>query len=135
MPSGQDASKKSSKNDSAIDNQLEDFEEFASEISASETKELLESDTPVLLIDCRDPKEHERCHIKGAILLPMEELAERASELEQYSDHRIIVYCHHGGRSLRVVNWLRNHGFHEAQNMTGGIDLWSQEVDPDMPRY
>lgn len=135
MPSRHDDQEKALKKDRKLTEELDDFEEFASEISVRETRELLESDTPVLLIDCRDSKEQENCHIEGAILMPMDELAERATELEEYSNHRIIVYCHHGGRSLRVVNWLRNHGFHEAQNMTGGIDMWSKEIDTDMPRY
>jgi rhodanese-related sulfurtransferase len=46
-----------------------------------------------------------------------------------------VVHCHHGGRSLRVAHWLREQGFANAQSMAGGIDRWSQEIDPSVPRY
>ena len=108
---------------------------FASEISVRETKALIESGVPMILVDCREPNEHSLCQIEGAILIPMDTIAERVGELEEYRNERIVIHCHHGGRSLRVVNWLRNHGFDTAQNMTGGIDVWSQEVDPEVPRY
>ena len=115
--------------------EVDSFEEFPSEINVHDTKSLLESDSSVVLLDCREPKEHSFAHIDSAILIPMDELADRVSELQEFSDRRIIVYCHHGARSLRIVNWLRNHGFAKAQNMTGGIDVWSQEIDPSVLRY
>ena len=110
-------------------------EELPSEISVQETKALLDSDSSTLLLDCREPKEHSTARIEGSVFIPMDEVAERVSELEEYRDKRIVVHCHHGGRSLQVVNWLRNHGFENAQNMTGGIDVWSQEIDTEVPRY
>jgi rhodanese-related sulfurtransferase len=45
------------------------------------------------------------------------------------------VHCHHGGRSLRVVRWLREQGFSRAQSMAGGIDQWAVDIDPSLPRY
>ena len=106
-----------------------------SEINVRDTKALIDSDTRMILIDCREPGEHSICQIEGSVLIPMDDLPEQVATLEEYREERIVVYCHHGGRSLQVVNWLRNHGFHAAQNMTGGIDFWSQEIDPDVPRY
>ncbi len=108
---------------------------LSSEISVLDTKALIDSDLIVTLIDCREPREHSICSIEGSVLIPMDELPARVSELESNRHERIVVLCHHGGRSLRVVNWLRNHGFDTAQNMTGGIDMWSQQVDPEVPRY
>lgn len=105
------------------------------EINVHETKALIDSGAPMILLDCRERQEHSHCHIEGATLIPMGEVVERASELEPFREQRIVVYCHHGGRSMSVVNWLRNQGFDTAQNMTGGIDIWSQEVDPEVPRY
>jgi len=137
MPSGKDdpnADKELKKNH-GIDEGVEGFEEFASEISVHDTKSLLDSESEVVLVDCREPKEHSFAHIEGCVLIPMDEIADRVGELDDSREGRIVVYCHHGGRSLRVVNWLRNHGFSKAQNMTGGIDVWSQEIDPDLPRY
>ena len=64
----------------------------------------------------------------------MREVPARLAELGDKAG-RIIVHCHHGGRSLRVTNYLRQQGFSQAQNMSGGIDAWSLEVDPAVPRY
>jgi adenylyltransferase/sulfurtransferase len=89
----------------------------------------------LLLVDCREPDEHAVARIAGALLLPMSQLAGRVDELEAYRDTPIVVHCHHGGRSLRVAAWLRERGFARAQSMAGGIDRWSLEIDPTVPRY
>lgn len=88
-----------------------------------------------LLIDCRQPEEYATAKIEQAVLIPMSELPQRLGELEQHRDSRVIIHCHHGGRSLRVANWLREQGFSAAQSMAGGIDEWSREIDPSVPRY
>ncbi len=88
-----------------------------------------------LLLDCRQPDEFETARIDGAMLLPMGELPERVGELERYRNRLVVVHCHHGGRSLRVTHWLLGQGFEKVQNMTGGIDAWSQTVDESVPRY
>lgn len=109
------------------------------EISVQAVSELLnqpeEAAKKCLLIDCREPSEYEHCRIEGAQLIPMNEIPERMSELESHRDQTLIIHCHHGGRSLRVVEYLRANGFPTAQNMTGGIDHWSQQIDPSVPRY
>jgi rhodanese-related sulfurtransferase len=89
----------------------------------------------ILLLDCRTPEEFAIAKIDGAVLIPMQEIAERLAELEPWRDKPIIVHCHHGVRSLRVTHWLREKGFSFAQSMTGGIEAWSLEVDPSVPRY
>jgi rhodanese-related sulfurtransferase len=88
-----------------------------------------------LLVDCREPDEWAVVKIEGAKLMPMSELADRVGELEPYRKRRIVIHCHHGGRSLRVANWLRGQGFENAQSMAGGIDAWAVEIDPTLPRY
>jgi rhodanese-related sulfurtransferase len=88
-----------------------------------------------LLLDCREPDEHAIASIKGAKLMPMGELAARVEELDPWRDRRIVVHCHHGGRSLRVANWLRGQGFEQAQSMAGGIDAWAVEIDESLARY
>jgi adenylyltransferase/sulfurtransferase len=65
----------------------------------------------------------------------MSQLAARVAELEAFRTRPLVVHCHHGGRSLRVANWLREQGFSQAQSMAGGIDQWSLEIDPTVPRY
>ena len=90
---------------------------------------------PFLFVDCREPDEYSTAHIPGTTLLPMSQLVDRVGELEPHKHGEIIVHCHHGGRSLRVVNRLRQLGFTHAINMAGGIDHWSQVIDPTIPRY
>lgn len=63
----------------------------------------------------------------------MREVPGRIGELDR--DSEIVVFCHHGARSAMVVEWLRRNGFPRAVNLSGGIDAWSVEVDPDVRRY
>ena len=88
-----------------------------------------------LLLDCREQDEWDFCHIDGAMLIPMSELQSRMQELEQHRDSDIIVYCHHGVRSLQVAMWLQQQGFCHAASMAGGIEEWSLKVDQGVPRY
>jgi len=104
------------------------------ELTVAQAKALLTSTTPPLLLDVREPLEHRLAHIDGSLLMPMAEVPARAfSELDE--DAPILVLCHHGARSLSVANWLRNQGFAHAQSIAGGIDAWSREIDPTVPRY
>jgi len=86
------------------------------------------------LLDCREPWEHQTARIEGAVLMPMNEIPTRANQ-ELEPDAHIVVYCHHGVRSLNVTNWLRQQGFEKVQSMRGGIDAWSRSVDPKVPIY
>lgn len=90
---------------------------------------------PFLFLDCREPDEAAVARIEGTLLIPMSQLAERAGELEAYREQPVIVHCHHGGRSLRVANWLRQQGFTQAASMAGGIDQWAAEIDSTIARY
>ena len=105
------------------------------EVDVLTVKQLLASYADFTLLDCREPSEYDAAHITGARLIPMREIPGKLAELEPLKDSRIVVHCHHGGRSLRVTHWLREQGFPNVQNMTGGIDAWSQIVDPQVPRY
>lgn len=88
-----------------------------------------------LLLDCREQDEYELVHIKTARLLPMSEITARVDELAEHRDAEIIVYCHHGMRSLQVATWLRQQGFTRAMSMSGGVDRWAVEIDPSLARY
>lgn len=105
------------------------------EIDCQNVKSKLDSDDSFLLLDCREQNEWDHVRIDGATLLPMSEIQERVGELDAHRDGEVIVYCHHGGRSLQVANWLRQQGFSQAQSMAGGIDVWAQEIEPGLPRY
>ncbi len=89
------------------------------------------------LVDVREPFEHQQASIEGADLIPMRTVPANVQKLEGLSDEVpvIVVFCHHGMRSLQVVNWLREQGIANCQSMAGGIDRWSSEVDPSVPRY
>ena len=105
------------------------------EIDCQAVKAKLDAGSPFLFVDCREPDEYATAHIGGTTLLPMSQLADRAAELEPHKNAEIVVHCHHGGRSLRVVNWLRQQGYDHVINMAGGIDQWSQVIDASVPRY
>jgi rhodanese-related sulfurtransferase len=108
--------------------------EITSPVAAQQLAKTAVSSRP-LLLDCRTADEYAIAKIEGAVLIPMQEISERVSELEPWRDKPIIVHCHHGVRSLRVTHFLREKGFSQAQSMKGGIDAWSVEVDPSVPRY
>lgn len=103
------------------------------EISPSETKQRMERGEKFLLLDVREPWEYEVCHIEGAKLIPMRTIPANLQALAGESE--IICYCHHGMRSLDVARWLQGQGIAGAKSMAGGIDRWSSEIDPRVPRY
>ena len=105
------------------------------EIDVLSVKQLLDSGEPLLLLDVREPHEHAAAKIDAATLIPMGQIPSRLAEIEAYKTGRVVVHCHHGGRSQRVMNYLRQQGFKSVQNMIGGIDEWSLQVDPSVPRY
>lgn len=109
--------------------------DFPLHVDVHSVKDLLDSGEDILLLDCREPHEHALVRIDGAKLIPMQEIAGRLAELEPHRNRRIVVHCHHGGRSLKVTTWLRSQGFAKTQNMLGGIDSWALLVDTSLPRY
>ena len=103
------------------------------EISPAETATLLR-ENKIKLIDVREPWEFETARIAGSVLMPMGDVPARAHQ-ELDPDERLVVLCHHGMRSMNVTVWLRNQGFEQAQSLRGGIDAWTDEVDPAVSRY
>lgn len=89
----------------------------------------------VALVDCREPNEYQVAKIDGSILMPMRSWPPSQEALASLENKNIVVHCHHGGRSLRVAQWFRGNGFSDATSMAGGIDQWSLEIDPSIPRY
>ncbi len=105
------------------------------DIDVLSVQQLRQSGEDFLLLDCRKPEEYATASIAGSTLIPMQEIQQRVGEISDDLNRRIVVHCHHGGRSLRVTQCLREQGFANVQNMAGGIDAWSLEVDPSVPRY
>jgi rhodanese-related sulfurtransferase len=105
------------------------------EIDVRAVKKLMDDNESLLFLDCRENSEVATAKIDGTLHIPMREIPARIGELQPHQQGHVIVHCHHGGRSLRVTQFLRQQGFDKAQNMTGGIDAWSVEIDRSVPRY
>ncbi len=106
------------------------------EIAPHEIQRRLQAGEKLALIDVREPGEFQLARIADAELIPMRAVPAELSRLDAQADETpLIVFCHHGVRSLNVVHWLREHGVDACQSMAGGIDRWSMEIDPSVPRY
>jgi adenylyltransferase/sulfurtransferase len=123
---------------------LIDYDDFCGLAEAKETtdvvpeidprglKQRLDNGDDVLVVDVREPHEHNICNI-GGTLIPMGEIPARAGELDASRD--VVVYCRTGKRSAQVVSWLLQSGFEKVWNLTGGIHRWADEIDPSIPKY
>jgi rhodanese-related sulfurtransferase len=106
------------------------------EVTPQELKRRMESGEKLAWIDVREPVEHALARIEGADLIPMRQVPGELQSLDARADNgTLIVFCHHGVRSLNVVHWLREQGVQACQSMAGGIDAWSIAVDSSVPRY
>lgn len=103
------------------------------EISVDEARRLLAEPQPPFLLDVREADELAICRLPGSVHIPLGELPLRHAEVPR--DRRVVIHCHHGGRSLRATQFLRSKGHAEVSNLKGGIDAWSIQVDPAVPRY
>lgn len=86
-----------------------------------------------VIVDVREPWEFEQGHIEGALHIPLQSLPERAGEVP--TDKPVVINCHHGGRSMRAVQFLRSQGHNHIANLQGGLDRWSLEIDSSIARY
>jgi rhodanese-related sulfurtransferase len=106
------------------------------EISVQDVRQRLSSGEKLHLIDVREPHEFAIAKIEGAELVPMRQVPGELQDLTAKADEApLIVFCHHGMRSLNVVHWLREQGVENCASMAGGIDAWSLQADPNVPRY
>lgn len=105
------------------------------EISPQRLAELLEMGADFLLIDCRELDEWHFNRIEGARHVPHSEFPGAARSLLHNPDQSMIIYCHHGIRSLHATRWLRHQGCAAVFSMRGGIARWSEEIDASVPTY
>jgi adenylyltransferase/sulfurtransferase len=89
----------------------------------------------IYLVDVRQPWEHELARLPDDILVPLDELAERADEITPPAGALVVAYCHHGIRSLNAAAILMQLGHDKVASLAGGIDAWSQLIDPSVARY
>jgi rhodanese-related sulfurtransferase len=89
--------------------------------------------TAPVLVDVREPWEFAHCHIEGSLPVPLGQLPARRAEIP--ADRELVLVCHHGNRSEQAAMWLARNGFPNVHNLRGGVEAWSLEVDPAMPRY
>jgi rhodanese-related sulfurtransferase len=103
------------------------------QITAKEVNERVARGDKLLLVDVREQWEFDLCRIPGAKLIPLGTIP---ANLNAFLDaEEVICYCHHGMRSLDAAVWLRQQGVDSAKSMVGGIERWSAEIDPNVPRY
>ena len=102
------------------------------EISPQEVKNKIDNKEDFIFLDVREESEYKTSHIKGTILVPIGELDERLSEMDNKKE--VIAHCHHGYRSMQAAMFLRRLGY-KAKSMKGGIALWSKEIDKTVPLY
>jgi rhodanese-related sulfurtransferase len=106
------------------------------EIAPRQLKEKLDAGEYVQLIDVREPQEFALCRIEGAELVPMGSIPHAIDSLkEKAAAGLLVLYCHHGMRSLQAASWLRRQGCAECQSLQGGIDRWSVAIDSSVSRY
>lgn len=105
------------------------------EITPLETKALLDEKAPLRLIDCREENEFAHCRIDGAELIPLSTFAGEVEEKLPDRNASVVIYCHAGVRSARAADYLSRLGYTDVRSMRGGIEAWSLEVDPEVPRY
>jgi molybdopterin/thiamine biosynthesis adenylyltransferase/rhodanese-related sulfurtransferase/molybdopterin converting factor small subunit len=104
------------------------------DITVEEVKARLDRGEKFAFIDVRNPDEYEICRIEGTKLIPLPELPQRFREIPD--DVPVVLHCHHGGRSMRALKFLRSQGYkNDLKNMAGGIDEWAEKIEPAMPRY
>jgi rhodanese-related sulfurtransferase len=103
------------------------------EITPREVKSMIDRGEKFLFVDVREKWEFDTSWIEGAMLVPMREIPANLAKFEEAD--QIILFCHHGIRSLDAAAWLRSQDIAGAKSMTGGIDRWSAEIDPTVPRY
>ncbi|EKD70540.1 MAG: hypothetical protein ACD_46C00502G0002 [uncultured bacterium] len=105
---------------------------FPDELSVFELKNLLQTQSDILLLDVREPFEFQICHLNGT-LIPLNTLSNNLSNLD--ANRHIVVYCKSGVRSMRAVKFLKANGFNQVSNLKGGIIEWINQIDPTMTRY
>jgi rhodanese-related sulfurtransferase len=103
------------------------------QISPSEVAQRINAGEQLPLIDVRSREEWDTVHLEGSTFLTQELMHEILSSWPK--DRELVFLCHHGVRSLDAASFFAGHDFQNVRVMSGGIDAWSVEIDPDVRRY
>jgi adenylyltransferase/sulfurtransferase len=104
----------------------------ANDMTPEELKRRLDAGEDLFVLDVREPNEYQIANL-GGYLIPLGDLPKRVNELD--SSREIVAHCKMGGRSAKAVDFLRQAGFKKVRNLAGGINAWSEKVDPKVPKY
>ena len=104
-------------------------------INATELAAFLKMPNAPRLLDVREPEEFGIAALPNARLVPLGQIPARVEQIADWKNESVVVYCHHGIRSMHAIHFLAQSGFTDLTNLSGGIDAWSREVDPKLPRY
>jgi adenylyltransferase/sulfurtransferase len=102
-------------------------------VTPAELKVRLDQGNKIVLLDVREPWEHQLARIEGSLLIPLATLPQSLGKLDRNAE--IVAYCHHGMRSADATAFLLQQGFANVKNLTGGIDAWCVQIDPSVARY
>jgi rhodanese-related sulfurtransferase len=105
------------------------------QMTVPQLKARLDRGEPTYLVDVRQPWEHDTAVLPDSLLLPLDQLLAHADEITPPPGAAIVVYCHHGIRSVSGAALVERLGFPEVYSLAGGIDAWSIYIDPKVPRY
>ncbi|MBN8597182.1 MAG: rhodanese-like domain-containing protein [Planctomycetes bacterium] len=109
------------------------------EVTPRDTRKMLDEGANLLVIDVRLKPEWDFAHIKGSVLVPLDELEARAGEIcsmvEENPGCSVVTLCHHGVRSLKAAAFLREQGVPNVKSIAGGLEAWSLGADTSVPRY
>ena len=103
------------------------------QVTVTELRDRRAEKEDLVLLDVREPFEVEYASLPKSLTIPMGEIPGRLEEIP--NDRPVLVLCHHGIRSQQVAHWLHSQGYDRVENVSGGIDAWSLDVDPEVPRY
>ncbi len=103
------------------------------EIDVETYRDMLDKEAPHFLLDIREPWELAVCKLDNHGHIPMGQIPYSVDQLPRDKD--LVIYCHHGVRSLKVMAWLRHNGFERATSLRGGVQAWADRIDPGMARY
>jgi rhodanese-related sulfurtransferase len=105
------------------------------QIRPAEVVERMKQGEKLWFLDVRQPWENQIAQIPGSVLIPLNELASRIAEVKAVAGQTIIAYCHAGMRSLNAAAFLEQNGVPNVLSLAGGIEAWSLQIDPKVPRY